>query len=146
VSIELTLAVVALIVHAIALVVWFRLRAKLEAWIWWVVALGFVIMGIHRVEETLDCQLIPQFSHYSAIGIAVIALFGVVQTRRYLRKHAAHEAALAAVHTKLELLQKDVQNREPIATQIAEIIGDLRSEISFYECQAKSHHLPLYPK
>lgn len=146
VNIELTLAVVALIVHATALVIWFRLRAKLEAWVWWVVALGFVIMGIHRIEETFDYNLIPQFSHYSAIGIAIIALFGVVQTKRYLRKQAQHEAALAAVHTKLELLQKDVQNREPIATQIAEIIGDLRSQISFYECQAKDHHLPLYPK
>lgn len=89
-------------------------------------------------------KLVPRFSEGTAILIALVALIAVLQTRSWIRKRFKQQAALTAVHDKLEQLAVDVQSRQPIATRIAEIINELREQIDFYEEQARKNRLPTF--
>ena len=143
-NLELCLAIAALVIQAAALMSWIALRRKVERWVWVMVLLGFLIMAFHRVGEVFNYNIFPQFTHFTAILIAVIALISVLQTRHWIRKRERFNAGLAVVQTKLEKLAADVENRPPIATRIAEILNELREQLDFYEAQAKRHHLPTF--
>ena len=50
------------------------------------------------------------------------------------------------IKQELEKLRKNLALHEPIAVQVAEVITDLRDEITYYEEQALFHKLPTYPR
>ena len=135
---------VALGIQALALLFWLRLYRRMDRWIWWVVALGFLIMASHRLSEALNYRLIPQFNTITAILIASFALTAVLKTQHWANRRDRQQAALNKVHDNLVALGTELKNRDSIATKIAEILNDLRHQIDYYESQARKHHLPTF--
>jgi len=140
----LALAIVVLCIHVGAIVIWATLYSKVERWIWIMVMLGFTIMVSHRVAEVLRYEIFPSFTHYTALAIAVIACSSVLQTKSWIKKRDRHAEGLKEVKEKLERLKTEVENRDPIASKVAEIITDFRTKIDFYKGQADEHDLPHY--
>lgn len=140
------LAAVALIVQLAAIGFWATLYSRIERWVWWIVTVGFLIMATHRIAEGLNYRIMPTFSQFTALLIAFTALIAVLQACGWVRKRDKHAASLIAVERKLDELRKNLTLREHIAVQVAEVITDLRDEITYYEEQALFHKLPTYPR
>lgn len=136
--------VVGLALHIVAVCIWLTLYRHLERWVWWLIFIGFMVLGFHRVDEVLHYGFFPYSSHVTAALIALIIIIAVLQARRWATKRARLQKQLVTVHEQLKILAKEVVNRPPIADQVAKILASLRSEIDYYESAARKHGWPLY--
>jgi len=144
---ELLLAVAGVCFHAAAVVIWVTLFKKLERWVWWLIFVGYIILVIHRFDETFHWAFFPNSSHITALLIAIVVLVATIQTRVWVRRRDRTQASLAAFHDQLQEVAAEIakqQLQNPLSHQIAKLIASLRSEIDYYEKIAKRRGFPLY--
>ncbi len=143
-NIDYIMTFTALLMQAAALTLWVLLARKIERWVWLMVLAGFFAIFAHRLADVLHFEPFSNFSHITATVIALVALVAVLQARYWVSKRERLTTKMAAIQARLEQLAVDTEAREPIATRIAEILSDLREEITYYEAQALEHHLPQF--
>ena len=113
------LGATALIFHGAAVVVWLSLFKKLDRVVWTPIAIGYIALVTHRVNELLGGSVI--FAQFTANVIAYVALYAVLQARSHLKKRQE-------IIFKLEKFVSE--KPDSIATHLAERIVELKNTVA----------------
>jgi type VI protein secretion system component VasK len=121
----------AMLLQLTAVIWWCLLYHRIRPYVWTCVLLGLILTILHGAGYFYGSKLL---SRSTALTNSILALFAVIATWRSVRAQEAerksHEERLA--------------KKPSIALEIARILSADRTEIEYYENEAKRRGFPTY--
>ncbi len=138
---ELVLSGIAVVLQIAAFIIWTTLMGRLERWIFWTAWIGFFVVVLHRLVETMG-WFGPLFGHVTAILFSIVALIASHQTRLLVIRREVAKDKLLKIQRQLATIQAEAH--ESLALKLAQVLVQLKEQLNYYEAQAKDAGIPTF--